>query len=66
MIAVKTCPSCGLQNADWAKICKRCKASLPHDVSVPVSTKVISAEDKTDNRNGEVSRRANKRKTRSE
>lgn len=28
---MKKCNCCGYKNADWAIICKVCKASLPHE-----------------------------------
>lgn len=63
---MKKCPNCGCMNADWANLCKRCKARLPREIVLPVSTKENSAEEETTNHNGEKSRRVNKRKLRSE
>ena len=32
---MKKCLCCGYTNADWAKLCKNCKANLPREAYEP-------------------------------
>jgi len=49
---MKKCLCCGYANADWAKLCKSCKAKLPRESDKP----------ETDNHNEVEKPRVSKRK----
>ena len=59
---MKKCPQCGYENADWANLCKRCKAVLPREIFVPESTKENSVNNDETNHDGESTHRVSKRK----
>ena len=43
---MKKCPQCGYKNADFAKLCKICKAKLPHEPTLDIVAEPVKVSRK--------------------